>query len=182
MYPPQRIHMITELHAGGTLRKWHSHITRNQNPILPDRDMIFQGHLAKELKTVAVAISQALRYLHKTKIIHRDVRPDNIFVRLEERSGSIEDAVLADLGLFCFAGEAAFGFGEGQQSGGAGSAAGKELTQAVLFDRTRGLAGNAIEELLKDGHTISGNPMYWPPEVVAQFMDERFVKNAMDMR
>ena len=189
--------MITELHAGGTLRHWHSSITRNQNPLLQNQDFIFHGHLAKELKTVSVAVSQALRYLHKTKIIHRDVRPDNIFVRLDERTGSIEDAVLADLGLFCFAGDS--GFAEDEYSENASIPTPPNQRQpphgrhpphqiqhmnkgSFKFDRSRGLADNPLEELLRDSHTVSGDSRYWPPEVVAQMLDERIVKGAMDMR
>eukprot|EP00392_Amoebophrya_sp_AT5.2_P004825 g4834.t1 len=104
--PPEtiRIHMITELHPGGCLRKWHYNITHNIHPESNELGFKFAGEMCRELKNCAISISQGLRYLHSTKIIHRDVRPDNIFVKVD-RGGKIQDAVLADLGLFRFARE-----------------------------------------------------------------------------
>ncbi|CAD7930358.1 unnamed protein product [Amoebophrya sp. A25] len=97
----ERIHMVTELHLGGCLRKWHWNIQNHVHPETGERGFKFAGELVRELRNCAISVSQGLRYLHGTKIIHRDVRPDNIFVKVD-RGGKIQDAVLADLGLFKF--------------------------------------------------------------------------------
>ncbi|CAD7934531.1 unnamed protein product [Amoebophrya sp. A120] len=98
----ERIHMITELHPGGCLRKWHYNVSNGIHPETNEKGFKFAGEMCRELKNCAISVSQGLRYLHNTKIIHRDVRPDNIFVKVD-RGGKIQDAVLADLGLFRFA-------------------------------------------------------------------------------
>ena len=53
----------------------------------------------EEAKRIAIAVSNALDYIHKQKVTHLDVKPENIMM-LKRRNGSITP-VLIDFGLAC---------------------------------------------------------------------------------
>jgi len=91
------IHVITELIDGGSLRRWsiESGLAKGRPAIKQEMD---------DLCKVANHISHGLAWLHQHHIIHRDVRPENILIKLFPGSDStrIQSAVLADMGLFSF--------------------------------------------------------------------------------
>lgn len=81
------MYIVTELCLGGTL----SNLMKS-NPILPE-------HLTK---AILLQLFQAVAYLHGQKILHRDLKPDNVvFVRSLNASSSAEDVDLRliDFGL-----------------------------------------------------------------------------------
>eukprot|EP00397_Hematodinium_sp_SG-2012_P013369 GEMP01013572.1.p1 GENE.GEMP01013572.1~~GEMP01013572.1.p1 ORF type:complete len:480 (+),score=64.35 GEMP01013572.1:234-1673(+) len=101
MHPSDtHLHIITELIDGGNLRRWSA-----QNGLVQGRELEYQD--IDDLCKVANNISHGLAWLHQHKIIHRDVRPENILVKLFPGSDStrIKSAVLADMGLFAFSPE-----------------------------------------------------------------------------
>lgn len=91
------LHIITELIDGGSLRRWsmETGLPKERSPVRQDMD---------DLCKVANHISHGLAWLHQHQIIHRDVRPENILIKLFPGSDStrIQSAVLADMGLFAF--------------------------------------------------------------------------------
>ncbi len=52
----------------------------------------------REIVTLARQVAQALHHAHQKSIIHRDIKPDNVMLRLDNASGDYR-AVLMDFGL-----------------------------------------------------------------------------------
>lgn len=75
----QQINLITELITGGSLRQY---LARMGKPKL------------KVIKQWCHEVLEGLKYLHSKKIIHRDIKCDNIFIN--SNSGEIK---IGDLGL-----------------------------------------------------------------------------------
>lgn len=49
--------------------------------------------------SIALEIASALEYLHKKKLIHRDVKPANIFLSSEGSAHNQQEAILGDFGI-----------------------------------------------------------------------------------
>jgi len=90
------LHIITELIKGGNLRRWSQ-----TTGFYPDGRPCTEKD-AKNLMKVVTDISHGLAWLHHRNIIHRDVRPENILINTDSTATRIENAVLADMGLFAF--------------------------------------------------------------------------------
>lgn len=90
------LHIITELIKGGNLRRWSQ-----TTGFYPDGRPCTKKD-AKNLMKVVTDISHGLAWLHHRNIIHRDVRPENILINTDSSASRIENAVLADMGLFAF--------------------------------------------------------------------------------
>jgi serine/threonine-protein kinase len=56
-------------------------------------------HINRQTLGIAAAIANALRYLHERKIIHRDVKPANIYVSTLQASALPSEIKLGDFGV-----------------------------------------------------------------------------------
>jgi len=90
------LHIITELIKGGNFRRWSQ-----TAGFYPDGRPCTAKD-ATNLMKVVTDISHGLAWLHHRNIIHRDVRPENILINTDSSASRIENAVLADMGLFAF--------------------------------------------------------------------------------
>ena len=83
-YPPMSMDLWIEMEYcnGGSLNDYF--FTHNPN--------------SKQILTIMKQVSSAVAHLHKIKVIHRDLKPDNILI-LQNRQSQIPTAKIADFGL-----------------------------------------------------------------------------------
>lgn len=92
---PKNPFILMQVVKGRTLESYIRRLARDQEAKGTDR--IFSVDLAR--LSIAIEIANALEYLHKKKLIHRDVKPANIFLPSSEGHSSSKEAILGDFGI-----------------------------------------------------------------------------------
>ena len=82
--------LVMEYVRGHTLESLIRHLGK-----LEDRNV----HVTKQTLTIAVALTRSVRYLHDRKIIHRDVKPANIFLSTNAARATPAEIKLGDFGV-----------------------------------------------------------------------------------
>jgi serine/threonine-protein kinase len=86
--------ILMEIVKGGTLED----LIRREGAPHADRRGPKVFALTPERLSIAVHVAEALRYLHQKKLVHRDVKPANIFLPSGAK-GSLPSAKLGDFGI-----------------------------------------------------------------------------------
>jgi serine/threonine protein kinase len=82
--------IVMEFVGGHTLESLIRHLAK---------DVHSECHITKQTLTIAVALARALKHLHERKIIHRDVKPANIFVSTNVLQAVPTQIKLGDFGV-----------------------------------------------------------------------------------
>jgi len=92
---PQNPFILMEVVKGRTLESYLRRLARERE----DKGAPKIFSVDAERLSIAVEIAKALEYLHKKKLIHRDVKPANIFLPSSKGRPSSQEAVLGDFGI-----------------------------------------------------------------------------------
>ena len=72
--------IVMEYIRGGTLESLIKKLSSNGGPTTGFGPTLRAAHLTKQTLSIASGVANALRYLHDRKVVHRDVKPANIFI------------------------------------------------------------------------------------------------------
>ena len=87
---PQNPLLVMEFVQGRTLESYIRNL---------DDDERGKFHLTKEKLNIAIQVTSAVENLHSQRLVHRDVKPANIFLRREDTPSEIPLAKLGDFGV-----------------------------------------------------------------------------------
>lgn len=92
---PENPFIIMQVVQGRTLESYIRRLAHEEEAKgAPKRFTVDAARLS-----IAVEIAKALEYLHKRRLIHRDVKPANIFLPSSEGHSSNKEAILGDFGI-----------------------------------------------------------------------------------
>ena len=87
----KEVYLILEYFNGGDLAGYLKNLKKGDKGLL---ELV----MLEEIKAISYSLASALYYMHSRNIIHRDIKPDNLLISLDQKTKRLASVKLTDFG------------------------------------------------------------------------------------